>query len=248
VLSGIRPELLEHWRRPGLQIREHARRVARFVDLESLRCQGKSCAEAVSANSRRRLRKTRQALEGRGPMVVEVASNRTQALEFLAELKDLHNRRWADREGGSAFAQPIFEAFAVELIATHFDLGIVQLLRVRAGKVTVGVLYNFVYRGRVLQYQSGIHYGCVAGNEAPGLLTHALAIDYNAAQGHAHYDMLAGDSQYKRSLATGETTLWWGTIERQRPGWRLECALRWAGTRVRSALVGTHVRAGPARI
>ena len=67
----------------------------------------------------------------------------------------------------------------------------VDLLRVRAGDTTVGCLYNFVSRGDVSFYQSGLAYE-TDGKLKPGLVCHALAIDHAARAGHRWYDFLAG--------------------------------------------------------
>lgn len=48
----------------------------------------------------------------------------------------------------------------------------------------------------------------------PGLLAHALAIQYYAENGRAEYDFLAGDSQYKRSLTSQSRPLNWSVLYR----------------------------------
>ena len=96
-----------------------------------------------------------------------------------------------------------------------------QLLRITCGKKTLGCLYNFVSQGMVYYYQSGFNYPDF-GRFKPGLVCHALAIPYNAAQGHKTYDFLVGDSQYKKSLSTHANQLVWCTIQKPRLRFKLE--------------------------
>jgi CelD/BcsL family acetyltransferase involved in cellulose biosynthesis len=77
-----------------------------------------------------------------------------------------------------------------------FPRGAIQVLRAEG----VGVLYNFVDRGRVYFYQSGFHYS-PDNRLKPGLVMHYLAVEHCLSNPElAEYDFLAGDSQYKRSL------------------------------------------------
>jgi CelD/BcsL family acetyltransferase involved in cellulose biosynthesis len=100
------------------------------------------------------------------------------------------------------------------------------LASVLAGDQLLGVLYNFVYRGRVYSYQSGFDYSDAARHCRPGLVLHSLLIEHNAKLGHVHYDLMAGDSQYKRSLGTRSETLQWVICQRDSLKFRVENRLR----------------------
>jgi hypothetical protein len=63
--------------------------------------------------------------------------------------------RRARRHAG-AFADPWFTAFHRRLIADRLASSAIELLRIRAGARVIGCLYNFVWRGRVTFYQSGL--------------------------------------------------------------------------------------------
>jgi CelD/BcsL family acetyltransferase involved in cellulose biosynthesis len=71
-----------------------------------------------------------------------------------------------------------------------------------------------------MNYQSGFHYGSDA-REKPGLVSHALAIQYYGGKNGMVYDFLAGDSRYKRSLAHGGEPLHWAVLHR---GWMRRAA------------------------
>lgn len=111
------------------------------------------------------------------------------------------------------------------MIADRFQTGEIQVLRVNAGRHAIGYLYNFSYRGRIYNYQSGFDYDLVPAGK-PGLLCHALAIDLNRERGASTYDFLAGDNQLKRSLSNRTEQLLWLVVRRDVPQLRLEDGLR----------------------
>jgi hypothetical protein len=98
---------------------------------------------------------------------------------------------------------------------------------VRAGAEDVGSLYNVLGADVVYSYQSGFVY-TTNPHLKPGLVSHYSAILYNLEHDRACYDLLAGDSQYKRSLATNEGSMVWITLERPRLRFALERRLRGA--------------------
>lgn len=217
-LDGVPPWLADAWAKRGLALRQSRLDVGRFLDLDRVRATANSsCIGILAPRVRTRLRHTIGAVERRfGPIVVSEPATVREARSFFSELKDLHIKRWRGQRNGDAFNTPFFERFHHELIDRCFADGFIQLARVRAGPRTLGLLYNFVYQGRVSFYQSGIDYAAAERGDSIGLLVHALLIDHNARQGQAIYDMLAGDAQYKRALAGLTTPLWWGELQAQR--------------------------------
>jgi len=223
-LDGVAPWLADAWTNKGLPVRQTRLDVSRFVNLTTIReTSDCSCISFLPSRIRTRLRHTTVGVERRfGRLRVSEASTALEALGFLAELKDLHVRRWGGRPNSHAFSRPFFGQFHAELIARYFPSGLIQLARVSAGPVTLGFLYNFVYENRVLFYQSGINYAAAERGESIGLLAHVLLIDRNARHGRSVYDMLAGDAQYKRALASFSTQLWWGALQSARLKLRAE--------------------------
>src|SRR5262249_4951184 len=142
------------------------------------------------------------------------------------ELKELHQRKWQARGQPGAFASAIIEGFHRDLVADRLPAGEIQLLRVTDGAAaTVGCLYNFVLAGRVYYYQSGFAYPDRPAIK-PGLVCHALAVGWNIERGARVYDLLAGDSQYKRSIATDCSEMLWLSLQRDRLRFRIEDAFR----------------------
>lgn len=156
--------------------------------------------DRLSRNTRQAVRRTRRLLEAEGPLALEAARSQEEAQDFLDALRRLHTRTWQARGEAGAFASPRLVAFHRRLVEHGFP-GQVQLLRLRVGARALGYLYNFLHRGRVHQYQVGFDYPADKRLNL-GLLAHVLAIEHYRRSGARHYDLLAGDAQYKRQLAT----------------------------------------------
>lgn len=234
VLRGVPPEVLDAWRHPSVRLRQEMLLTSRYVDLDQIRRTGQPFVRGLGKKTRAHVRETTAAFARHGPLSVEVARSAAEALVYFGELKALHQQRWISRGVPGAFDYPFFEAFHTALIQHHFDEGVVQLLRVRAGERTVGVLYNFLHANEVLVYQTGSNYALVESRNrhSPGLLTHVFAIEHNTALGYGRYDFLAGDSLYKQVLSNGSAQLWWGAVQRSRLRFRLEDGLKSGWRRV----------------
>lgn len=234
-LDGVPVGALAGWRATGLPLAESRRAPSRFVRLADVRnCQSHSVMELLASRVRTRVRHTITGLESRfGPLALQVAATQAESLKLFNELMFLHGARWDSRTSPSTFCSAFSMDFHSRLIERALALGSIQLLRLCAGNNIVGLLYNFVYAGKVYFYQSGIAYETSQSNESPGLLLHVRAIDYNAGLGHELYDFLAGDSQYKRSLAKHSNELYWVTVQAPRIRLRLESTLKRHYRRIR---------------
>lgn len=214
-LSGVPEEWAERCRAQGLATRLlRVPQAAPFTDFAAL--PPGDILDALSSNSRQRIRRSLRWFERRGPLTLDRAANVGEALDWLAALERLHSASWQAKNKPGAFANPSFGLFHRRLIEQSFADGIPDLLRVRAGSQTVGYLYNFLWRGWACAYQSGLVYEEDADCR-PGLVAHLLAMRRCRAEGMAGYRFLAGDSRYKASFATGQDTLLWMTA--RRPGW-----------------------------
>ena len=211
MLAALRPAVLSG---VGDGVRDAARglgdaliqtRLAPFRDL--------TAPDPVSRNTRQQLARSARAY---GDVTVAAAANVGQARDWFTALMALHTATWTGRGRPGAFASPGVVRFHHALIGDGVPAGTVQLLRVAAGSAVVGYLYNFRAGGAVYAYQSGFDYAGAGPTQKPGLTSHAAAIGWYQAQGYARYDFLAGDSQYKRSLASGAVLLHW---MRLRPAW-----------------------------
>ena len=186
------------------------RRVPSFyVDLEKARA--KDYLSLLSGQTRSQVRRAQREA---GDVRVEIARDLSHAMDIYSELVTLHTAQWRAKGNPGAFADPWFDRFHRTLILDRFAHGEIQLIRARNAAGPIGCLYNFVHRGRVLQYQSGMSH-FENDKLKPGFVCHAAAIDHAAASGMALYDFLGGDARYKKSLSTDHTWLIWARAHRR---------------------------------
>ena len=237
VLEGVSPTLVDSW--TAKQLPHHVLRRVRthFIPLDQVRASADhSCMALISAGTRAHIRRSQRSLEAKhGPVKLDIATTVDQAQRYMDAMKQLHERRWATRAGGGAFSRPYFESFHRSLVESGFGAGIIQLARISSGSQDVGYVYNFVYQGRVYFYQSGINYDAGTKRDSPGLLMQSLLINHNAKVGHTLYDLMAGDREYKRSLATESAELLWVALQQQRWKLALEEAARHVYHKLRTA-------------
>jgi len=225
VVSGLDASSLplysEAAAQAGLRVVEALSKPYYTVDLAALRAEKRDYLSALSSNSRYQIRRALKAYEQRGALQAQLAASAEEALAFFDRMGELHQQYWIARGQPGAFASPHFGHFHRRLIRDHFADGAVQLIAVRAGAEEIGYLYNLVHRGRVYSYQSGFAY-TEDQHLKPGLVSHSLAITRNQELGHDVYDLLAGASQYKRSLSMHESAMSWLSLERPRARFALE--------------------------
>jgi len=178
----------------------------------------------LSSNTRQQLRRNLRALHQMGELRCEAASTPGEAFETLAALKELHIGSWGARGKPHAFRWPFFEQFHRALIFEGLSKGSVQLLRVSAGTVILGYLYNFRHRDREYAYQSGFDKS--KSRLRPGYVSHLLAMTKSASVGETSYDFLAGDNRLKRTFGRKMYEMHWHRFSKPTFGLRLEMAAR----------------------
>ncbi len=209
VLPGVEDTVLAAIRRPAVLVRVLRSQASPYADLAGLRQAGGDYLAGRSANTRQQIRRSGRFYEQAGLVVAEPAGSVAAAHGLLDDLAILHQAAWTARGKPGSFAQPFFRRFHRELIAAAVPRGEASLIRVSGGGEPIGVLYNFVHRGRMLAYQSGFAYRGDEPRAKPGLTCHYEAIRMALAQGLDRYDFLAGDHRYKRSLADGAYQQLW---------------------------------------
>lgn len=208
VLSGVGEGHLAAAMASGAHIHVRAHPApSPWVDLAAVRAHRDGHLGLVSGNTRQQLRRALRSFAD-APQLRRAASLEEARL-FLDELARLHQRTWIGRGKPGAFAVPHFTAFHDALLRDCWPRGEIALLRAESGGTAIGYLYNFVFRGRASNYQSGLDYDAAKPQQKPGLVAHHLAISACAAAGLDTYDFLAGDDRYKTSLAQHRTMLHW---------------------------------------
>jgi Acetyltransferase (GNAT) domain len=195
--------------------------VASYVGLDTLHTT--TLEQVVSPNTRSQIRRARRTYEvERGPITLKRAQTLDEGSLFLDELANLHNARRVSKGEQGSFESEHVRTFHKLLISRLWPKSQVDILLLSAGSMDIGYLYNFVYRGKVYFFQSGFVFEENAAMK-PGLLMHSTAIEKYRDEGFKEYDFLAGDAQYKRSLAKLSRTLYWSVIYRD--SWKMRLLL-----------------------
>jgi hypothetical protein len=182
-----------------------------YVELQRIRDSGMNYLHLLSANKRSQVRRSIKQYEMESKIQSRLAADADEAILMLDQLACLHQQRWKNRGKPGAFSNEYFYQFHRDLIRNCFTNGEIQMLHIFNDNMTIGYLYNFVYQRKVLFYQSGFTYS-PGNNHRPGLVAHYFAIIHNAEQNMLTYEFLAGDSDYKRSLATNSAPLYWVSL------------------------------------
>jgi CelD/BcsL family acetyltransferase involved in cellulose biosynthesis len=229
VLEGVTEANLIRFRLAGAAMEVETQwRPTYYVDLARIRGQGQRYDAMLSRNTRSQLNRSLKLYGERGDPSIEFATDTDEARQFFRELETLHQARWEARGVAGSFASARWREFHERVIARGIGTGSVQLVRLRVGSSTMGVLYNFVQDGVVSFCQSGLQYES-DNRLKPGLVIHALVIQACMDRGFATYDLLASGpegSRYKESLATDSAMLGWAVIQRPTVRARIFRALR----------------------
>lgn len=246
--SRVRPLMLAHWASqagrvselhlPGLTGngwypnvtrdfgREDFQRVSYGVDLGAVRDKGNDYVSLLSSHARRFIRKSLKEYQKLGDVQVEIAQTAEEGLAFLARLSELHQLRWIALGEPGAFKGDFFQRFHRQLVSENLPRGEIQLLRVHAGGRDLGYLYSFVRGKRLYVYQSGFDYTVLEKHGRPGLVTHALAVEFNARLGFDMYDLMVGESRYKTTMSTVQETMTWTVLRKSAMRFQVEAWVR----------------------
>ncbi|WP_456379551.1 GNAT family N-acetyltransferase [Thiolapillus sp.] len=211
---------------PGFIIEVETDSSSHYVELDKVRNVSMDYAGLLSSNRRQQIRRSIREYNKNGEIRIDVAQTAGEALQMLEALAELHQREWIQRGKEGAFANSYFRDFHSSLVRKYFDSGVIQLIHIYTDQTTIGYLYNFIQEGDVLFYQCGFNY-TGSSHARPGLVSHYFAVLLNAELGHEKYDFLAGDSQYKKSLATNAERMIWVRLKKKSiRSWIEGCAYR----------------------
>jgi CelD/BcsL family acetyltransferase involved in cellulose biosynthesis len=160
----------------------------------------RSVLEGLKGSTRRLVRQARESLQ---PAEPEVADGVDAAVDALAELAELHRRRWNSVGEPGAFASPRRSGFLSDIVRAWLPEGRARLFRLRGPDGTLGCVLGFVEDGRFLYYQGGFRQ-FEDNRKRTGLLSHVVFAEDCRRHGLREYELLVGDAQYKRQLSGGE--------------------------------------------
>ncbi|HET7879357.1 MAG TPA: GNAT family N-acetyltransferase [Acetobacteraceae bacterium] len=209
----------------GFAVRELQRKPSWRIDLAAIRASGTPYLASLSANTRQQIRRSMRLYEVHGPLTARAAEGLAEGMAFLDGLKELHQRQWTRRGEPGAFAYPFFESFQHRLIESCLPQGTVEIVRVAAGPLVIGYIYNLIYNGHVSVYQTGFLYEADPRRK-PGLVSHALCIQGHLDAGSDVYDFMAGEARYKANLGQPGPEMVYLLAQRSTWSIRLENTLR----------------------
>lgn len=186
-----------------------------YVDLTSFLPGIDSYLASLSRNRRGQIRCSIRLYEQGGCLQVDEADKVEQALLYLDRLKALHSNYWQSRGKSGSFANPVWESFHRTLISRRFGAGEVQLLKISNNYGEIGYIYNVVLDKHVYVIQTGFN-RTHDKRLMPGYVAHTLAIAHNRSKGMHDYDLMHGDTLYKRILCNRSRKLLWIVIQRKR--------------------------------
>ena len=189
-----------------------------LVDLRAVREAGGDYLKLIGKSTRSNIRRSMREYSQLGELRLYDAHTLEEGLVWFDQLREFHQARWRSRGASGCFVHEFFHRFHRTLLERYLVDGKIQLLRIRAGDHDIGYIYNFIHSGRVYGYMTGFHYGLIEKHCRPGLVSDALALQYNASLGHDVYDYMAGDASYKCELRTFEEKMT-NTLMRTR-SWR----------------------------
>lgn len=192
-----------------------------YIDLHS----SQPYIDTLSKNTRYQIRRSLREYSAKGDVQLTFAQDLFEAKEFFERLCVLHAKYWSEKGVTSDFLSDFGQQFHWQLICEQLASGAVNLIKISVENYEIGYLYTFVKNGTVSVYQSGFHYDS-SKHFKPGLVSHYLAIEHYKTQGACCYDLLAGDGQYKRSLATGKGEMIWLVVAKNSFGLRLQSMMK----------------------
>ncbi len=167
-------------------------------------------ADAVPANTLRKLRMNRNRAARAGGFMIETAGPETvQAL--LSELVRLHQARWVAQGEPGALAGPAVLGFHRDAAPGLLGAGVLRLQVLRIGETVAAACYALLAgRDRILLYLSGFDAGL--SFVSPGTLLLAAMLEQAVAEGRREADFLRGREGYKYA---------WGGVDRVNGACRL---------------------------
>lgn len=177
----------------GWLLTREPRDVCPWIDLEGhtwesyLATRGSEHRYAVQ----RKLRKLRRDFE----VSFEHVTSEAERHVALAQLIDLHHRRWSERGESDAFHTPAMRAFHEEFTRHALQNGWLRLYILRLNGAPAAAFYALRYADTFSFFQSG--FDPAFARHSVGVVTMALSIQAAIDEGARRYDMLHGSEEYK---------------------------------------------------
>ncbi|MGS2721731.1 GNAT family N-acetyltransferase [Paraglaciecola aestuariivivens] len=155
---------------------------------------------SLSKNTRSHIKRAFKLLNQQSPIHLELATSTDEKIQTLANIAELHRRKWRTTVYGSGFDNPIFYDFHQNLITQDQDNQHCRLYTLYQNHKALGYVYLFTHQDTWSFYLSALQFN--SDNRIKvGLVMHSLVIEQAILHGVKVYDFLAGEAQYKASLS-----------------------------------------------
>lgn len=223
IIGACRPETFASVDEFAMSERKVWETKSYFLDLKPFCCGEKSLLQSISRNARYQIMRSLRRYGDIGKINVDSAQTIKQALDLLELAGPYHLARWGDGRSGSGLANQKFVGFHRMLISRGLETGHIELNHIKAGKETIGIVYNFKYRNVVYFYFCSMNYErCECSSHyKPGLVSHYLLIEKAIKDGAAVYDFMGGSARYKHTFANEQGKL--VVLQYERRGLLLAC-------------------------
>ncbi|MFC3121989.1 GNAT family N-acetyltransferase [Agaribacter flavus] len=171
------------------------------VKLEALLSKEVDYLSTLSKNSRSTLRRAKKYIETHYGQIEFKVVNEQKAKTLKNDIAKLHIQKWGESQYGSGFVNPQFTEFHTRMCEQKERELETEIIAFTAGRKILGYLYFINKHPTANFYLSAIDYSDGSNKFKPGLVMHALAIEYFVGKKYQYYDFLAGDARYKESLS-----------------------------------------------
>jgi len=151
--------------------------------------------QSISANHRANFRRRQRKLQDSCKVTMEIATTPAQVEKDFDTLFALHQKRWTQREGTSAFNNERSRRFHRRVATTMAENGVARIFSLQCENKTVAALYCFLYDNRLMYYQAG--FDIDYENQSVGLILMGMVLQYCFEQGYKEFDFLRGQEEYK---------------------------------------------------
>ncbi|WP_281716379.1 GNAT family N-acetyltransferase [Alteromonas sp. CyTr2] len=158
--------------------------------------------EFISKNTHSQLKRSINTIEKNLGKISFSFASKDNILNYFFELGALHKKRWNDSEEGSGFDNQFFVQHHVNFLTRNSQN--IDLVKVSAGKETLGYVYNIKFEKTVYFYCSGLNYDITHKHIKPGYTIHHELMKHYRKLGYLWYDFLGGYARYKDSLSSAK--------------------------------------------
>jgi len=147
--------------------------------------------ENVSREFRRKIQRDRRVAKELGAEL-RVIDSFDSFEENFATLINLHQSRWTGRGLPGVFSSDKFTRFHKQVAPKLLDKGWINLFILSLEGRPISALYDFIYDGKMIYYQSGLDVDC-GQLHSPGILIRSFAIERAIRAGLTECDFLKGE-------------------------------------------------------